>query len=89
MGNPSMQRMENYQEDEEMKLFSYHVYDKWTGDAAHGVVVVKNKERAEEKLREIYDEKYNIDDIVVYDVCLSVYGKEESIVEIYESSSEY
>jgi hypothetical protein len=81
--------VENNREDKDMKLFSYHVYDKWTGDATHGIVVAANLKRAEEKLMELYGEKYNINYMTVYDVCLSVYGKEERIVEIYESSSEY
>ena len=43
-----------------MKLFSYHVYDKWTGEASHGVVAVANKEKAKEKIKECYSEEYNI-----------------------------
>ena len=81
--------MENYKEDKDMKLFSYHVYDKYTEDAAHGVVIAANLKRAEEKLMEIYNEEYNINYMSAYDLCQSVYGKEERIVEIYKSSSEY
>ena len=71
-----------------MKLFSYHVYDKWTGDAAHGVIASASKKRAAERVRNFYDDQYEIDDIVVNNVCLSVYGKEATLVEIYQSSSE-
>lgn len=72
-----------------MKLFSYHVYDKWTGEASHGVVAVANKEKAKEKIKEWYSDQYNIDDIEVYDLCISVYGKEERMSEVYQSYPEY
>ena len=72
-----------------MKLFSYHVYDKWTDEGSHGVVTASDKKKAEERVKKQYAEQYAIDDIEIYDVCMFVYGKEEQMVEIYQSSPPY
>ena len=67
-----------------MKLFSYHIYDKWSGDSAHGVVITSDIKQAEQEVIENYHEQYEIGSVYVYDLCKSVDTKEESIIEIYE-----
>lgn len=67
-----------------MKLFSYHVYDKWSRDSAHGVVITSDIKQAKEKILWSYNEQYEVDVVYVYDLCQSVNTEEESIFEIYE-----
>ena len=64
-----------------MKFFSYEIYgEELFGRMQHinGMVKVKDKHRAEEFLRELYDDELNIKWINIYEVIIDDGDEEEN-----------